>query len=455
MNKLLQVISLLIILICSCVNADTKCSTLKSKVERCKCNLIHDTRLVLPKDRCSSSTIRKAFKKALDKKCKQDTCLTGYINREYGYDFACILEISSEVPQDPYPFCIYDKNHKFIKDISFTIPEDTFHIKQDSGKITHKRSKIYDFLDKSLRKKLEKIREKNFEKDNLKKSTDILIYTDSFCFSAGSGFIKAFQNTGGAIIVGFNGNPKIDKNEFDGSQSSSSVSAFKDEEYYNLESLGYNIIGITYSESFDDSYKNINPIPREYTVDIVDERVPIYGPYSDDLYNDFINEAEKIFQKYEIKNECNKNNPRLLLDDKNCELKDKRKGGHPCGEDGKWDITKCEAYYCELGYYYDQIKKECVLDICTNGKERDIYFENEDYMKTKEYELQPDKEMVFHLKNDSYYYFFESNAENIFSLLDNSPIINLLLIKSIILGDSFTTKLLKDLFVLFSSLRLL
>ena len=36
-------------------------------------------------------------------------------------------------------FCIYDKNHKFIKDISFTIPEDTFHIKQDSGKITHKR----------------------------------------------------------------------------------------------------------------------------------------------------------------------------------------------------------------------------------------------------------------------------------------------------------------------------
>ena len=293
--------------------------------------------------------------------------------------------------------------------------EDDYGYSDIFGKITHKRSKIYDFLDKSLRKKLEKIREKNFEKDNLKKSTDILIYTDSFCFSAGSGFIKAFQNTGGAIIVGFNGNPKIDKNEFDGSQSSSSVSAFKDEEYYNLESLGYNIIGITYSESFDDSYKNINPIPREYTVDIVDERVPIYGPYSDDLYNDFINEAEKIFQKYEIKNECNKNNPRLLLDDKNCELKDKRKGGHPCGEDGKWDITKCEAYYCELGYYYDQIKKECVLDICTNGKERDIYFENEDYMKTKEYELQPDKEMVFHLKNDSYYYFFESNAENIFS----------------------------------------
>jgi len=280
--------------------------------------------------------------------------------------------------------------------------------------IKHKRTKIYDFLDKSWRKKIEKIRKKNLEeKKNLKKSTDILIYTDSFCFSAGSGFIKAFQNTGGAIIVGFNGNPKLGKNEFDGSQSSSSVADFREEEYYNLQSLGYNIIGITYAESFDDSYQNSNPIPREYTVDLVDERVPIYGPYSDDLYDDFINNASEIFKKYE--KECNINNTRLLLDDEQCILDDKRKGGHPCGEEGKWDMTKCEAYYCEIGYYYDQIKKECILDKCTNGNENDIYLDNEDYKKTKEYELVPDNEMVFHLQNDSYYYFFETNVENIFS----------------------------------------
>ena len=54
----------------------------------------------------------------------------------------------------------------------------------------------------------------------LKNPTDIIIYTDSFCYSACSGFIKAFQNTGGASIVGFNGNPKIKgTKEFDGSQS--------------------------------------------------------------------------------------------------------------------------------------------------------------------------------------------------------------------------------------------
>ena len=78
-------------------------------------------------------------------------------------------------------------------------------------------------------------------------------------------------------------------------------------------------------------------------------------------------------------------------------------------------MTKCEAYYCEIGYYYDQINKECILDKCTNGNENDIYLDNEDYKKTKEYELVPDNEMVFHLQNDSYYYFFETNVENIFS----------------------------------------
>ena len=90
----------------------------------------------------------------------------------------------------------------------------------------------------------------------IKKSTDILIYTDSFCFSAGSGFIKAFQNTGGAIIVGFKGNPKISKDEFDASQSSSSVAEFRDEEYYNLEtslptSTSYWTISPAYADSTD------------------------------------------------------------------------------------------------------------------------------------------------------------------------------------------------------------
>ena len=285
--------------------------------------------------------------------------------------------------------------------------------------ILHNRTNTFEFLDRYTKKILEKFRKKNFEnKKFLKKPTDILIYTDSFCFSSGSGLIKAFQNTGGAIIVGFNGNPKLGINEFDGSQSISAVQKFEDKEYYNSQSLGYEIIGITYAESFDDSYQNPNPIPREYTIDLVDERVPIYSAYSDDLYNDFISKAKDIFEKYETK--CSKNNPRLLLDDENCIFNDKRKGGHPCGDDEKWDMSKCEAYYCELGYYYDQFKKQCVLDICTNGNETDIYLDDDIYNNTKEYELNPDEEIVFHLQDDSYFYFFETdiNNDNPFSSYD-------------------------------------
>ena len=34
----------------------------------------------------------------------------------------------------------------------------------------------------------------------------------------------------------------------------------RDKEYYNLQSLGYQINGITHAESFDDSYQYPNPI---------------------------------------------------------------------------------------------------------------------------------------------------------------------------------------------------
>jgi hypothetical protein len=298
---------------------------------------------------------------------------------------------------------------------------DDYGYSSEFGKnILHNRTNINEILDRYIRKILEKYRKKNFEnKKFLKKPTDILIYTDSICFSSGSGLIKAFQNSGGAIIVGFNGNPKLGIDEFDGSQSISLVYNFEDEEeYYNLQSLGYKVFLITYAETFDDSYQNPNPIPREYTIDLVDERVPIYAAYSDDLYNDFIIKANDIFEKYETK--CNKNNKKLLLDDENCNFNDNRKGGHPCGDDEKWDMSKCEAYYCELGYYYDQFKKQCVLDICTNGNETDIYLDDDIYNNTKEYELNPDEEIVFHLQDDNYFYFFETdiNNNNLFSSYD-------------------------------------
>ena len=229
------------------------------------------------------------------------------INNEKSFEFFNKEKIYSNIVN--IETCKFSGN---LEDLGKTI-DNYGYSDEFKENINHNRTKVlYDNIDKSMRKKLEQIRTKNLEKkDYLKNPTDILIFTDSYCFSACSVFIKSFQNTGGAIIVGFNGNPKLGIDEFDASQSASSVQVFEDKEYYNLQSLGYIINGITFEETFDESYQNPNPIPREYNIDLVDERVAIYAPYSDDLYNDFLNKAGDIFKKYETN--CNKNNPRLLL----------------------------------------------------------------------------------------------------------------------------------------------
>ena len=284
--------------------------------------------------------------------------------------------------------------------------------------IKHNRSGIYEFLERSWRKRIELIRKNNYEKNkqNLKKSTDILIYTDGFCFSSCSGFIRAFQDTGSAIIVGFNGNPKINgTNEFDGSQSSSTFVTFSGQESKNLEKLGYKFGGLTFSESFDESWQTENPIPRDYTVKLVDRRIPIYGPYTDDLYESFISHAKTIFEEFNKK--CNKNNKKLVLEDENCQLGSHQKGGHPCGDNEEWNLNECQAYYCDFGYYYDPYKKECLLDNCNQIENDTNFLVNETYINGKEFKVEPNKELIFNFEDDNYYYFFEG-TDNIISISD-------------------------------------
>ena len=65
----------------------------------------------------------------------------------------------------------------------------------------------------------------NNEKKSLKnkrKPTEILVFTDGYSASAASLFTKTLQNYGGAITVGYNGNPVSD-DIFDGSQHFSNV----------------------------------------------------------------------------------------------------------------------------------------------------------------------------------------------------------------------------------------
>ena len=217
--------------------------------------------------------------------------------------------------------------------------------------ITHNRTIIFDAINLNMKKDLEEKREKLIKTKNTKKPTDIIIFTDYDSISAASLFIKGFQQTGGAIVVGYFGNP-YNNNLSDSSVSSSGASLYDwTEEYKNLINLNFSII-ITNQEIFGYNYNDKNPIPQEYLKYNVDSHVNIYEDYNDDIYHLFIEEAKYIFDNYS--NYCNINNKFLLLENSKCkEINgDKNKhGGFSCGSDSKWNVSNCKAFYCDLGYY--------------------------------------------------------------------------------------------------------
>ena len=298
----------------------------------------------------------------------------------------------------------------------FTGIVDDFSTKDK--KLLHYRSKVFNYIDKDTRKRLQNNRKEFESYGHLKKPTDIIIYTDSFSYSATSSFIKGFQYTGGAIVVGYNGNPFIGKEQFDGSQSPASVTAFEfSDEYKNLDKLGIVVSGITFAETYDDYYIQDNPIPREYLLDPVDEVVDIYEPYTDDKYQIFINKAQEIFKKYNDDGYCNIKNKKLLLDANNgidCykfEDDEFAHGGYLCGDDGKWTNT-CKKYYCDIGYYFNQYNQKCERDICANDPgEKEIYL-NGEYNETILLNKDNNLEYIFHINNSDYIYFFENHNGN-------------------------------------------
>ena len=244
------------------------------------------------------------------------------------------------------------------------------------GKIEHKRTEAFPSLQiHEMKSLINKRRELIYRDDKIWNPTDIIVFTDAFSFSATSILIKGFQKTGGAITVGYFGNPKIKGTEdFDGSQSDSEVlnnQKDKDEDflvrffqkqkeftqldiYQNLERYGFIINSITYGETYEFYQKNVKgQIPQEYTFNEVDKRVDIYSEYSDDIYQDFIKEGNTI-HKY-FKTNCNSKNKRLLLFNQNCKY-----GGYECDYDNRWSKT-CKQNYCsDLEYYFDHNINKCV-----------------------------------------------------------------------------------------------
>ena len=294
--------------------------------------------------------------------------------------------------------------------------EITDHYNYNGEDIEHIRSEAADLLPFYFRNIFRDYREKNKENENLKRPTDIIIFTDSFSYSATSGLIKGFQNTGGAIIVGYYGNPKkkgIDL--FDGSQSISSVQGIEKLDIYkNLEEIGFHIAQVTVGESFDDSVYGPNPIPREYTFNPVDDRVDIYSKYSDDLYKQFIDQGKKIHEKFNKGNYCNPKNEKLLLHNSECTLeKEHAHGGYRCMSDkNEWNTSDCQAYYCDIGFYYNQYEQECLEECSFNDTKSYLIIDD---MKDKVYEIENNITTTFTFINEyeGDYYFFKSSEDQV------------------------------------------
>ena len=285
--------------------------------------------------------------------------------------------------------------------------EDIKKFYEDSygdNSIHHNRTSPIDSINIVNRLALQEFREEVKNSENLKRPTDIFILTDSYSFSATSGLIKGFQNTGGAVIVGYYGNPMIEGKElYDGSQSPSEVvklngTKLKD----NLKKNHFKIEGVTFGESYYFHQKDVkDQIPREYSLDPVDFRINIYSDYSDEKYNEFIDEALKIYKSINEDNNCNKNNDKLLLHSDNCYNINgdvHAHGGYKCGDDEKWNMSNCQPYYCDFGYYFDQIQKKCI--------------ENCKFPNVKSYFIYEEKfDKIFTIEPNMIYYF-------IFTLFD-------------------------------------
>ena len=165
----------------------------------------------------------------------------------------------------------------------------------------------------------------------------------------------------------------------------------------------------------------------EFLIYPVDEISTIYKSYNDIRYNRFINEAKRIFTKYE--EECNPDNKFLYKETSDCDLKiniSKAHGGYICGEDGKWDTNQCIAAYCDDGYYLNEDRTECIKNPCDNIILNEIIIKEE---KEKKYIIKPNNTYIFTIEKGSYYFYSELypfiyafNEDHILEAVNNGTI---------------------------------
>ena len=255
------------------------------------------------------------------------------------------------------------------------IPKELYVIeKQKCKKINKKKLKIrndtYKNKIRHFRTEISKISNLeissntiNFHKKE-RKPTKILIFTDGLLFGASSIFIKNIYQSGNAILVGYNGNPN-NNNKFEASLSPSiSNFSFYDNNIQFLKLNNITVESITYAETFNDSYqvKNITLIPREYTLNPIDERSNIFGFFEESKFDLFIDESLRILKKYET--QCNKDNQNLLLLSDKCKKNKYTITGINCLNNGSWNYTNCKNAFCDFSFEFDTHYKYCKKDNC-------------------------------------------------------------------------------------------
>ena len=287
--------------------------------------------------------------------------------------------------------------------------EDTYS--DGINKIIHKKSKYFESMNIINKIQMEKKRKEYLSTGKTKKPTDIIIFTDGYSFSCASLFIRGIQVHGHGIVIGYNSRPDFNKSDFDASQSNSGVNTFDNIEYVqNLKKLGFQS-RITFVELFDPNDKENPKIPMEFKKYPVDEISSIYVGYDDELYNRFISEAQRIFQKYNEHEECNPDNKYLYYETEECDSKINIKrahGGYICGSDGKWDKNNCIAAYCDEGYYLNNERTECIQNPCDDITLNEIKINME---KKTEFIIQPNNLYIFTIDKENCTYEFSTELE--------------------------------------------
>ena len=256
-----------------------------------------------------------------------------------------------------------------------------------------------------------KIRE-YLKTNNIRKPTEIIVFTDGYSFSCTSIFIKGMQVHGAGIIVGYNSRPDLVEEKYDASQSNSDVETFSYSEYIkNLDKLGFDA-KLTFIEEFDPNDKNEPKIPMEFQIYPVDEVSNIFTSYNDNKYERFIKEAKLIFDKYnDLENgSCNPNNTFLFYETDDCDLKiEHAHGGYLCGNDGKWNKSNCIAAYCDQGYILNDERNKCIEDPCEKITLHNINIKED---KDSEYIIEPNHIYIFTIENDkNTFYYFDCKLE--------------------------------------------